>query len=356
MRLIAASLLLLICISPGLAQNTTRDEVRIYLNTGAVIEVDEATVGTDVVWYKRGELTAALQLSRVSRIIKGVQTLYPATARERKEFADATRGMQRDLIKAAEEYKASLRQLISHYEAQLSRDRERLKKAKELRDSNLLDERALANEEANVSASERKLAQTRERLERADDYVNRAQSNPCALKVAEAPEVRGFKLGQTYEEIKRGFPNEDLSAHGVDSQKPNGVRQIIVAAGGYTSRLRRAAAGELPEGWSKRFEGVSRAEVQLLDDKVASVKIVYDDTAKWEDPLEFTAAIAEGLKLPRQGWRGKYPTVLDCDGFTVETEAVTSYSTLTIQLTDFVPEVKRREAEAERAKRKVFKP
>lgn len=113
---------------------------------------------------------------------------------------------------------------------------------------------------------------------------------------------------------------------------------------------------ELPEGWEKRFEGVGGVELKFLDEKLSLIEITYDRSTKWADVDEFAAAIAEGLKLPTGGWRGRAGSAeLDCSGFQVRAEILLSPQ-VTITATGLHEEIERRKAEAEKAKRKVFKP
>jgi hypothetical protein len=63
---------------------------------------------------------------------------------------------------------------------------------------------------------------------------SRAQSNPCVLKVKEAPEVRGFKLGQTYVEVIKGLPKE---AGPLTYFHPESVRHVEIVSGLRVARL-----------------------------------------------------------------------------------------------------------------------
>ena len=171
-----------------------------------------------------------------------------------------------------------------------------------------------------------------------------AQSNPCSLKERDAPEVRGFKLGLPFNEVRKSLPYKITAQREVDEL---GARKVDISVDLRVDR-------EFSAPWTQRFEGVEGVSLIFLDDALAFFELRYDSSTKWNDPLEFTAAIASSLKLPKKGWRGRMPTFLDCDGFTVET--VGELRTLRIMLRNLPGELVTRKYENERKKREAFKP
>jgi hypothetical protein len=175
-----------------------------------------------------------------------------------------------------------------------------------------------------------------------------AQTAVCPLKFEEAPEVRGFKLGQSFDEVRKILP---LKAD-ISEKDELGLRTATVLGISSLPRLYLDA----PADWPKRMEGVDTIWLRLLDDKLVYVAIRYDDSTKWPNPLEFTAAIAASLSLPKKGWYGVAPTRLDCAGFFVETYASMTTPMLIIKLRDLEGELVTRKYEAQRKKREKFKP
>lgn len=182
-----------------------------------------------------------------------------------------------------------------------------------------------------------------------------AQSDVCTLKTEESPEVRGFKLGQAYEAVKKEVPDLEIVGRGLWDRAEKdelGRRELDL------SQMVRYAQIDprAPQDWVKRFEGVEGVKLIFLDDKLASIEIVYDSSTRWSDPLEFTAAIAAKLKLPSKGWRGREPTSLRCSGFIVETTGGMYAPQLTIKLSELDGELVTRKYENERKKKEKFKP
>lgn len=160
--------------------------------------------------------------------------------------------------------------------------------------------------------------------------------------------MRGFKLGQTYDEVMKGLAEE---ADPVMYFYPESVRHMKIE-----SSLRVARLFDKPSPWLQRFEGVESVKLIFLDDKMAGVSVAYDRSTTWLDPLEFTASIAHNLRLPKKGWHGRQPTRLDCAGFTVLTYGEAANPTLTIKLPNLDGELVTRKYEALRKKRETFKP
>lgn len=101
------------------------------------------------------------------------------------------------------------------------------------------------------------------------------------------------------------------------------------------------------------MEGIRSIDLAYLDEKLAFMKVIYDASVKWESNLQFTAAVADQLHLPLQGWQGESPTRLPCEGFIVGTREA---NTLIVQRSDFGSETAKRRAALEQKKRVEFKP
>lgn len=160
----------------------------------------------------------------------------------------------------------------------------------------------------------------------------------CGTVPVPAPEARGFRLGMSwdeYKQIKLGGTNY------YDEADETGLR---------TENLNSVSARDI-------FKGLERATLVFLDDRLVKIEIHYDYSTTWPNSLEFTAAIAEALKLPRTGWRGNNPTTLACDDFTVQTFVdVLNVGRLVIVKPGYADVVAARQRQNEEKKRQTFKP
>jgi hypothetical protein len=130
-----------------------------------------------------------------------------------------------------------------------------------------------------------------------------AQQSTCSLKIdqlADGPELRGFHLGMTYEQVKARVPPIQFGP----------VDQFGVAK---TS---------INPSFGRQFDKASFADVRtisldLLDGRLVTLWIGYDSTFKWQQLDEFVAGMSRSLNLPT-AWSPKRGTQqLTCDGFSV---------------------------------------
>jgi hypothetical protein len=133
--------------------------------------------------------------------------------------------------------------------------------------------------------------------------VATAQEARCAVKLADlpaAPELRGFRVGMTVEQVKARLPK--LQVRPADEF---GVTSFNIFPD-YESGIDKTA-----------FEGVRSISLDVLDGRVFSVWIGYDKTFKWQTIDEYVTGITTVLKLSNS-WRSKFRTrLLDCSDFTV---------------------------------------
>jgi hypothetical protein len=129
------------------------------------------------------------------------------------------------------------------------------------------------------------------------------QEARCSLKLSDlplAPELRGFRIGMTTEQVKARLPKLQLR-HADDF----GFTSLNIFPD-YESGIDKAA-----------FEGVRSISLDVLDGRVFSVWLGFDKSFKWQTIEEFSSGIETSLKLPG-GWRSKFRTrLLDCADFTV---------------------------------------
>src|SRR5829696_9423429 len=122
-----------------------------------------------------------------------------------------------------------------------------------------------------------------------------AQSAPaqCTKKAAElpaAPELSGFRLGMTKEQIKARVP-QSVFGH----TDPFGVSKTTINP--YFD----------PSIDKTRFEGVRSISLDLLDERLTSLWIGFDETFKVQTIDEFVKLISQSLQLPANwsSWKSK---------------------------------------------------
>ncbi len=119
------------------------------------------------------------------------------------------------------------------------------------------------------------------------------QTSPCTIKLSElpvAPELMGFRLGMTKEEVKARVP------------------QIVF---GPTDDLGSSKTTINPDFDPRidkpSFAGVRSVSLDFLDSRLTSLWLGYDGTFKWARVDQFVEGISKSLKLPStwDGWRGR---------------------------------------------------
>lgn len=118
-----------------------------------------------------------------------------------------------------------------------------------------------------------------------------AQEVQCSLKLAElpaSPELLGFRLGMTTEEVKKRVPQVVFG--GVD---PTAVSKTTINPD-FDPRIDKAS-----------FPGVRTVSLDFLDGKLTSLWFGYDPTFKWRTVEDFVKGISPALRLPNtwSDWR-----------------------------------------------------
>lgn len=163
----------------------------------------------------------------------------------------------------------------------------------------------------------------------------------CMLTADQLPEVRGFRLGQRFAVLSEQFPN-DYFPRFRERKDEVGLQETTVSP--------------ILVGSPESLKGVRTIELNYLDGMLVSIKVDYDSEVRWQSNLDFTAAIAEQLRLPLQGWQGRDPSRLVCNAFITETSDATFAPSLRIEKTNLQLEILRRRKELDRKKRIEFKP
>ena len=138
------------------------------------------------------------------------------------------------------------------------------------------------------------------------------QESSCTLKIAQAPVIKGLKLGMTPDEILALFPGskDDAELRTQLSRPPRAL--------GNSSFLIR------PEKYGSKAEyvGLSQITVSLLDGHASSFNIGYKGP-QWRHVDEFVSKFVEGTNLPSvdqwQAYSGldDQMKTLTCTGFSI---------------------------------------
>lgn len=130
-----------------------------------------------------------------------------------------------------------------------------------------------------------------------------AQQPTCALKLdqlAEAPELRGFRLGMTPDQARARAPQIQFGR-----ADQFGVLKISINPS-FDPRFDKAS-----------FAGVRTISLDFLDGKLIVLWIGYDDTFKWQTVDDFVAGINKSLNLPAAWSAKRGGRQLTCEGFSV---------------------------------------
>lgn len=177
-----------------------------------------------------------------------------------------------------------------------------------------------------------------------------ATNAKCSLTRAQAPEIRGIRLGMSTDQLQNLFP-EDKN------------RQRITDAIRVSKLGEQYGVGRLdlhPEKGvdNPRLAGVNYINVVLLDERVTSFHVAYIGP-EWKNIDQFITRLSEGLRLPGSAWEiGSTSGQMKCDGFRVDAYATSGSTESIVRVQDTsthqIVEA-RREAEKEKV-RQAFRP
>jgi len=173
----------------------------------------------------------------------------------------------------------------------------------------------------------------------------------CLLTRAEAPEIRGIRLGMTPDQLLAVYP-EDLNRLKVSEAIKESKRATNYGVGRFDLRPDR----ETP---NPRFKGLNYITIELLDERVTSFHIGYAGP-QWSTADQFVEKLSEALHLPREPWegRGGVSQSLKCDGFVVNAYASSDTAQNWVQVHDTsAPQVvEDRRQLAKEKERQAFRP
>jgi hypothetical protein len=182
--------------------------------------------------------------------------------------------------------------------------------------------------------------------------TNSPPAQPCTLKIAQAPAVRGVKLGMTVDEVLPLFPG---------SSESGAVKQSLSTAEGYPN-FGYAYFGLDPSSWGKpeRFAGINSYFISTFDRRIVGLTVTYQQFpagARWKNADDLIQRFSDALHLPGpNAWvsdsRGRK---LQCDGFEIYVGAGES-SSISFYTQGWEGTKRERLAAFEEQKRREFKP
>ncbi len=130
-----------------------------------------------------------------------------------------------------------------------------------------------------------------------------AQQSNCSAKIdqlPDAPELRGFHLGMTYDQVKARVPP-------IQFGRPDqfGVAKTSI----------NPSFG--PQFDKASFADVRTISLDFLDGKLVTLWIGYESTFKWQKLDEFVNGMSKSLNLPAAWPPKRGGQQLTCDGFSV---------------------------------------
>ncbi len=127
-----------------------------------------------------------------------------------------------------------------------------------------------------------------------------AQETTCNLTLAQAPALRGFRLGMSAKEFKARYPSVE-------------VREIDEVGGAKAEIFSNDSASKIDKAELKDVESIT---LLFADDRLESISVRYTNIIKWESADQFVSTISKALNLPGT-WKSVewWQESLQCDGF-----------------------------------------
>ncbi|HVS80623.1 MAG TPA: hypothetical protein VHE60_02710 [Pyrinomonadaceae bacterium] len=130
-----------------------------------------------------------------------------------------------------------------------------------------------------------------------------AQQPNCSVKIdqlPDAPELRGFHLGMTFDQVKTRVPPIKFGRADKFGVAKTSINPF------YDPRFDKAS-----------FADVRTISLDFLDGKLVTLWIGYESTFKWQKLDEFVAGMSKSLNLPAVWSPKRGAQQMTCDGFSV---------------------------------------
>jgi hypothetical protein len=155
----------------------------------------------------------------------------------------------------------------------------------------------------------------------------------CKLTLAQAPVIRGLRLGMTSDELFAIFPAGEQEEFNRAQQLKSAELPPNYGYTGFQFYLSNYATKD-------RFTGIGHLSFGLFDRKVVSIGAGYGSAPQFDRPGQLMEIITEQFGLPEfKDWPGydeyKQDPSLSCEGFTFQVDAGNAYNgSFRITLTD----------------------
>jgi len=174
----------------------------------------------------------------------------------------------------------------------------------------------------------------------------------CTLTPANAPAIRGLRLGMTFDQLLSLFPN---------SGKRREMKASLDRAKTSTSDdIFYLAFEPATDASGNQFDGVDSVSVGVHKGRVIDFNVVYVGTT-WRSTDEWVTKLAESLGLPgRQVWvtgAHEHPSkTLKCTGIEIEAATQGGGGSIRVRDMDQVREIEESGNAREEKKRRAMKP
>jgi hypothetical protein len=166
-----------------------------------------------------------------------------------------------------------------------------------------------------------------------------AQERGCALTLGQSPELGGLRLGMTGDQVRAQFKIVER-----EPKDDYGVTTLRLEPG---SQNTEAAIRDI--------------SIELIKERVVSIRLVYTASTKTTDYREFTAGLSQSLRLP-PAWRpikvGSMVSemMMECAGFKISARLIgATIPVVYLSALEAEQTLSRRQAEKERRLRDFFK-
>jgi hypothetical protein len=186
----------------------------------------------------------------------------------------------------------------------------------------------------------------------------------CNLSLAQAPAIRGIRLGMKPDEWLKLFPGSEQD----EKVKAMLDRPAAYPSYGYTNIpfypvFSQNQFSYLPR---EKFSGVEYVKLNLFDHQIVGFSVVYSPYPNqsqsqpvWDSASQLIPIFSETFNLPKiSAWKVEGPwATLQCEGFEMKLEARSSQAAVYLSSKSDFQQIIRQRAEADKQKgRAAFKP
>jgi hypothetical protein len=175
------------------------------------------------------------------------------------------------------------------------------------------------------------------------------QKPTCKLTLAQAPVIRGLRLGMTSDELLAIFPGNERDEFNRAQQLKSAELPPYYGYSGFQFNPSNYATKD-------RFMGIGSLSFELFDRKIVSISANYSNSPQFDRPGQLMEIITKQFGLPEfKDWPGYHENwsspSLSCEGFTFQVNGYSEY--FSISLTDpTYKKIAEERKQADRAKKR----